>query len=95
MRLMQINSLSMYFGFDQNTIKVHNWCMSTPNLTLPPIALSALPERTKDFLIALCNQENIAPEEALKRTLDLAAARAGFAPKPEPEDARREAALVA
>lgn len=57
--------------------------MSTQTLSLPPIALAQLPERTKDFLLALCNQEHCSPEEALKLTLDRAAARAGFAPQTE------------
>jgi hypothetical protein len=61
--------------------------MTTPYLSLPPIALEDLPESTKDFLLALCNQEDIAPEEAMRRTLDLAAARAGFAPKPDQKEA--------
>ncbi len=57
--------------------------MSTQTrMTLPPVDLKDLPERTKDFLIALCNQENITPAEGLKRVLDTAAQRAGFSPMP-------------
>lgn len=47
-------------------------------MTLPPIALADLPERTKDFILAFCNQHHCTPEEAMKQTLDLAAKRAGF-----------------
>lgn len=68
--------------------------MADNKLTLPPISLSDLPERTKDFLIALCNQDNIAPAEAMKRTLDLAAMRAGFAPA-TPTEGAAVAALAA
>jgi hypothetical protein len=49
-------------------------------LRLPPISLSELPEATKDYVIALCNQHRVTPEEALKMILDNAAARSGFAP---------------
>lgn len=56
--------------------------MSANHLTLPPVPLSSLPERTKDFLLALCNQDNSTPTEALLKTLDLAAMRAGFSPTP-------------
>lgn len=52
--------------------------MSADKLTLPPIRLVDLPERTKDYLLALCNQDHCSPEEAMKKTLDNAAARAGF-----------------
>lgn len=70
--------------------------MSAPKLTLPPIRLADLPEQTKDFILALCNQEHCTPEEALRKTLDLAAARAGFPIAPtKTEDARRETALAA
>lgn len=69
--------------------------MSANTLTLPPISLSELPERTKDYLLALCNQDNIAPAEAMKKTLDLAAARAGFSPKTPTEGATVTAALAA
>lgn len=56
--------------------------MSANNLTLPPVSLSELPERTKDYLLALCNQDGIAPAEAMKKILFLAATRAGFSPTP-------------
>ena len=61
--------------------------MADNKLTLPPISLSELSERTKDFLLALCNQDNIAPAEAMKKTLDLAAMRAGFTPATQMEGA--------
>ncbi len=57
--------------------------MSTDKLTLPPIRLADLHERTKDFLLALCNQDHCTPDEALRKVLDLAATRAGFSPKTE------------
>lgn len=68
--------------------------MSANHLTLPPVPLSSLPERTKDFLLALCNQDNSTPTEALLKTLDLAAARAGFSPK-TPTEGAGKLAMVA
>lgn len=47
-------------------------------MTLPPIALVDLPERTKDFLIALGNRDNVTVAEAIKRVLSASASRAGF-----------------
>lgn len=73
---------------------MHFQCMSADHLTLPPISLSELPERTKDYLLALCNQDNIAPAEAMKKTLDLAAMRAGFSPTPT-EGAGEKPAMAA
>lgn len=65
-------------------------------MTLPPVALSELPERTKDYLIALCNRDGITPAAALKLTLDAAAARAGFLALPsQPAEGDRGAALAA
>lgn len=65
-------------------------------MTLPPVALSDLSERTKDFLLALCNRDNCSPEQAMKKVLDASAARAGFlALPPQPEDAGSDAALAA
>jgi hypothetical protein len=73
--------------------------MSANHLTLPPIRLDDLPEKTKDFILAFCNQHNVTPREAMKQTLDLAAERAGFKPGPvntiTTEGAGREAALAA
>jgi hypothetical protein len=69
--------------------------MSANKLTLPPISLSELPERTKDYLLALCNQDNIAPAEAMKKTLDLAAMRAGFSPTTPTEGAGAKPAMAA
>lgn len=69
--------------------------MSANKLSLPPISLSELPERTKDFLLALCNQDNIAPAEAMKKTLDLAAMRAGFSPTTPTESTSRETVMAA
>jgi hypothetical protein len=71
--------------------------MSANTLALPPIPLADLPERTKDFIIALCNQEGLTPEQAIKRTLDASAMRAGFLalPQAQPEGAGQAAALAA
>ncbi len=71
--------------------------MSAQTLALPPIPLSALPEKTKDYLIAFCHQHACSFEEAMKLTLDASAARAGFAPQAstEPEGAVMHAALLA
>ena len=81
LHLIMQNALTIAF------CRAESMHMSPPYLSLPPIALEDLPESTKDFLLALCNQEDIAPEEAMRRTLDLAAARAGFAPKPDHQEA--------
>lgn len=80
----QVFSFAVHFGVALTHSVVQFWCtMSTRSrMTLPPVELSDLPERTKDFLIALCNQENITPAEGLKRVLDTAAQRAGFSPMP-------------
>lgn len=51
-------------------------------MTLPPLALCDLPEPTKDYLLALCHQQRLTPEQALKRVLDASAASAGFLPMP-------------
>lgn len=64
-------------------------------MTLPPVALSELPERTKDYLIALCNRDGITPAEALKLTLDAAASRAGFMARPPQPEGDRTAAQAA
>lgn len=57
-------------------------------MTLPPIALVDLPERTKDFLIALGNRDNVTVAEAMKRVLSASASRAGFLSLPtSPEGA--------
>lgn len=72
--------------------------MNAPTMTLPPIALADLPEKTKDFILALCNRDNITPAEAMKQTLDASAARAGFLPlpqDPQPEGDSRKAAMAA
>lgn len=70
--------------------------MSASTLALPPISLSELPERTKDYIIALCNQKGCTPAQAMKETLDASAARAGFlALPPQPEGAGHAAALAA
>lgn len=50
------------------------------NLHLPPIRLEDLPGRTKDFVLAFCNQHDCTPRDALKAILDSAAQRAGFPP---------------
>jgi len=44
------------------------------SLTLPPIALSALPERTKDFILGVAGASEVPPQEAIKRVLNRAAA---------------------
>ena len=66
-------------------------------MSLPPIPLSALPEKTKDYLIAYCHQRGCSFEEAMKQTLDASAARAGFAPQAstQPEDTVVHAVLMA
>lgn len=48
-------------------------------MTLPPIPLAALPERTKDYILGLCNGSGLTPEQAVKRVLDRAA---GACPPP-------------
>jgi hypothetical protein len=42
-------------------------------LALPPIALDSLPERTKDFILGICNGSDLTPEEAVRRVLNQAA----------------------
>lgn len=74
--------------------------MSANHFTLPPIRLDDLPEKTKDFILAWCNQHNVTPSEAMRQTLELAAERAGFKPSAltngtKTEGAGREAALAA
>ena len=51
-------------------------------LKLPDIALSDLPESTKDFLIAYSATGKTVPE-AIKETLNHAAQAAGFSPNPK------------
>lgn len=50
-----------------------------PVLDLP---LSEIPERTKDFLLAV-SATGKSPVEAIQEVLDEAAAKAGFAPEPK------------
>lgn len=55
-------------------------------LSLPPIALSDLPEATKDFLLASANAgEGKTPIQVIKEILDQAATRAGFPVKSSQE----------
>lgn len=57
-------------------------------LTLPPIALSDLPESTKDFILASANVGvGKTPIEVIKAILDQAATRAGF-PVKAPQEGR-------
>jgi len=49
-------------------------------LALPPIALDSLPERTKDFILGICNGSDLTPEEAVRRVLNQAALP--YAPEP-------------
>lgn len=58
---------------------VHFWCIMSAQLALPPIPLAALPERTKDYILGLCNGSGLTPEQAVKRVLDRAA---GVCPPP-------------
>lgn len=51
-------------------------------VTLPPIDVAKLPERTKDFLLAVCQQESITPEEAIHRVLNEAVGHLSPDPKP-------------
>ena len=51
-------------------------------LAVPPIPLSRLPERTKDYLLALANERRCTPVEAVKQTLD-AAAESYMPPPPQ------------
>lgn len=51
-------------------------------LKLPDIALSELPESTKDFIIAY-SATGKSVTEAIKDTLNQAAASAGFSPNPK------------
>lgn len=44
------------------------------SLAVPPIPLHKLPEQTKDYLLALSNERECTPVEAVKQTLDAAAA---------------------
>jgi len=71
--------------------------MSASTLSLPPVPLSTLPERTKDFILALCNRDHCTPEEAMRNTLIATAAQAGFLalPQAKPEGAGSDAALAA
>lgn len=71
--------------------------MSADAMMLPPIPLAALPERTKDFVLALCNQRGCSPAAAIKSILDSSAASAGFLalPSPQPEGDGVQAALAA
>ena len=48
-------------------------------MTLTPIPLAALPERTKDYILGLCNGSGLTPEQAVKRVDDRAA---GVCPPP-------------
>ena len=51
------------------------------DLRLPPIDLAELPERTKDYILALCNvTPRMTPKEAIKSVLDNAAA--DYMPRP-------------
>lgn len=63
-------------------------------MTLPPIPLSALPEQTKDYLIAYCNQHGCSPEQAIKATLDASASAAGFSPTSNQEAAVMTAVMA-
>gem|GEM_PF-3408633 len=47
--------------------------MSASTLSLPPIPLSGLPERTKDYILAFCNQQACTPAEAMVTLLDSSA----------------------
>jgi hypothetical protein len=42
-------------------------------LSLPPIALDSLPERTKDYILGICNGSDLTPEQAVRRVLNQAA----------------------
>lgn len=54
----------------------------TDDFRLPPIDLSELPERTKDYLLAVCNTTpGMTPKEAIKSVLDNAAA--DYMPRPQ------------
>lgn len=53
----------------------------TDDLKLPPITLNELPEKTKDYLLALCNASpGMTPRDAIKSVLDNAAA--DYMPRP-------------
>jgi hypothetical protein len=65
----------------------------SPQLTLPPIALEDLKERTKDYLLAQANKENVSPLQVLKNILDRSATRAGFRVN-EPSNQMRKGAAV-
>lgn len=60
---------------------VHFGCMSA-TLLLPPIALSDLPESTKDFILAASNTGKT-PAEVIREILDDAADHAGFPATPQ------------
>jgi len=47
--------------------------MYMTKLELPPIALSDLPEATKDYILGLCNGSDLTPEEVVRRVLNNAA----------------------
>lgn len=42
-------------------------------LSLPPIALDSLPEKTKDYILGICNGSDLTPEQAVRRVLNQAA----------------------
>jgi hypothetical protein len=70
-------------GFESGQKASDSGNVSEPKeLKLPDIALSDLPESTKDFLIAYSATGKTVPE-AIKETLNQAASAAGFAPNPK------------
>jgi uracil phosphoribosyltransferase len=56
--------------------------MNAETLKLPDIALSDLPESTKDFIIAY-SATGKTVTEVIREVLDHAAEQAGFSPSPE------------
>lgn len=49
-------------------------------VSFPPIAMSELPEATKDFILA-CSLDGTPPQEVIKNILIAAAQDAGFTPE--------------